>query len=154
MAQDPKSAAKIIGYTFRNASLLRCALTHKSFANEYGGESNGRLEYLGDSVLNLIVAELLYRATPEEEGVLTELRQHIVSREPLAAAVREMGLLSYYRLGRGAQENVQLFGVKPTSDVFESVLGAIYLDGGMESARVFVQTHLLRSIEQKSATQP
>ena len=95
MAQDPKSAEKIIGYTFRNASLLRCALTHKSFANEYGGESNGRLEYLGDSVLNLIVAELLYRATPEEEGVLTELRQHIVSREPLAAAVREMGLLSY-----------------------------------------------------------
>ena len=63
-------AESIIGYVFSDKSLLLCALTYKSYVNEYGGESNERLEYLGDSVLNLIAAELLYRATPADEGVL------------------------------------------------------------------------------------
>lgn len=84
-------AESIIGYVFSDKSLLLCALTYKSYVNEYGGESNERLEYLGDSVLNLIAAELLYRATPADEGVLTELRKGIVSRKPLAAAVKKDG---------------------------------------------------------------
>ncbi|MDE6398400.1 MAG: hypothetical protein K2L51_03675 [Clostridiales bacterium] len=144
---------RILGYTFNDPALLITALTHKSYANEHRTECNGRLEYLGDSVLNLVVAERLFRARPDEEGVLTELRQHIVSRVPLAVAVRNMGLLSYYRLGKGAKEGIEGFGIKPTSDIFEAALGAIYLDGGMDSARKFVEEHLLTVMAEQCIAQ-
>lgn len=140
-------AESIIGYVFSDKSLLLCALTYKSYVNEYGGESNERLEYLGDSVLNLIAAELLYRATPADEGVLTELRKGIVSRKPLAAAVKKMGLLECCRMGKGAKMGLADFGEKPISDLFEAALGAIYLDGGFKPAREFVARHLLSESE-------
>ncbi len=134
---------QIIDYTFSDKALLACALTHKSYANEHGGESNGRLEYLGDSVLNFLVAEHLYSTCECDEGTLTDRRKEIVSETPLADAVRRMGLMAYYRLGKGARMGMAQFGEKPTSDVFESVLGAVYLDGGIQPARAFVMRHLL-----------
>ncbi len=141
------AAEKAIGYTFADKSLLVCALTHKSYVNENGGISNGRLEYLGDSVLNLIVAEYLYSVCPDDEGTLTEVRKTLVSRTPLCHAVRDMGLLDFYRMGKGAKVQLSGFGEKPVSDICESVLGAIYLDGGLDSARSFVKIHLLDKIK-------
>lgn len=141
-AQDIKEAENRIGYSFKDKSLLECALTHKSFANEHGGVSNGRLEYLGDSILNFIVAEHLYANNAGDEGILTESRKALVCETPLAEAVKNMDLLKYYRLGNGAKKSLSDFGDKPTSDVFESVLGAIYLDGGMDCARAFVMSKL------------
>lgn len=131
-----------IGYTFVSPALLECALTHKSYANECGGESNGRLEYLGDSVLGLVEAERLYRTCGEDEGVLTARRQNVVSKEPLCAAVHKMGILPYYRLGKGAKMGLNGFGDKPISDLFEAILGAVYLDGGLNAARAFVERNL------------
>lgn len=136
---------EILGYSFRKKELLVCALTHKSYANENGGESNGRLEYLGDSILNFIAAEKLYRTVSNDEGILTEIRKSLVSETPLAAVVREIGLLKYYRLGKGAKMSLSSFGDKPTSDIFEAVLGAIYLDGGLVKARKFVSDKLIKS---------
>ena len=90
-----------------------------------------------------MVAEHLYSTCECDEGTLTDRRKEIVSETPLADAVRRMGLMAYYRLGKGARMGMAQFGEKPTSDVFESVLGAVYLDGGIQPARAFVMRHLL-----------
>ena len=149
MSSDILSEAeKIIGHSFSDKSILECALTHRSYANEHGCPSNGRLEYLGDSILNFVVAEYLYRECPKDEGVLTAVRQDIVSETPLADAVRKMDIMRFYRLGRGARMNIEQFGEKPTSDIFESLLGAVYLDGGIDAARGFV----MRSLKDKMQT--
>lgn len=146
-SEEIAAVEKIVGHTFSEPLLLVTALTHESFVNERKDgkrcKSNERLEFLGDSVLGMIVTEYLFRAYDSAEGVLTDMRQHIVSKEPLAAAVRDMGLLHYYRLGRGARSDKNKFKDKTVSNLFEAVLGAIYLDGGWESARQFVHAHLL-----------
>lgn len=134
---------QILGYTFADKSLLLCALTNASYVNEKGGEGNERLEFLGDGILNFLVAEYLYRHRKDNEGVLTQLRAETVSREPLSMAVDDMGLLQYYRLGKGARNTLSSTGEKFKSNIFESVLAAIYLDGGMEAARAFVESKLL-----------
>lgn len=144
--EDAAKAEALIGYVFTDKSLLECALTHSSYVNECGGQSNERLEYLGDSILNFIVAEMLFNATPDDEGVLTELRKELVSKSPLAAAVREMGLIKYYRMGKGAKSEFNKAKDKPVSNIFEAVLGAVYLDGGMDEAKSFVKRNLLDKV--------
>lgn len=136
---------KIIGYTFRDKSLLETAFTHSSFCNEHKAESNEKLEFLGDSVLNFVIAELLYLTAMEDEGAMTISRASIVSREPLAAAVEKLGLLQFLRLGVGVM-HVKNWSTKFKSNLFEAVIGAIYLDGGMENAKHFVYNHLGRDI--------
>ena len=148
---DFAGVENIIGYTFADKALLQCALTHESYVNERGGESNERLEFLGDSVLNFIVTEDLYALCDQSEGILTDIRQRIVSKEPLAEAVRAMGLLAFYRLGKGAKLDKNNFKDKPISDLFEAVLGAVYIDGGIENARRFVHMHLHVDLCRKSA---
>ncbi len=137
------AAERIIGYGFQDKDLLACALTHSSYANEHGCASNERLEFLGDGILNFLVAESLYFAQASDEGALTKTRAQIVSRAPLAQAVDSMGLLTCYRLGNGARKEFRI-GEKFKSNLFESVLGAIYLDGGMDKARAFVTEYLLK----------
>ncbi len=134
----------IIGYSFRNKNLLEVAFTHSSYVNEHGGESNEKLEFLGDSVLNFVVAELLYLSAMEDEGAMTVSRASIVSREPLSAAIEKLGLLKYLRLGAGV--DIGRWSDKFKSNLFEAVLGAIYLDGGIENAKHFVFNHLGREI--------
>ncbi|WP_251613313.1 ribonuclease III family protein [Pumilibacter muris] len=134
---------KIIGYVFKNRSLLNQALTNESYVNEHGGTGNERLEFLGDGLLNFIVAESLYNSENSDEGVLSKERAEIVSRSPLSKAVDDMGLMRYYLLGKGAEKNLQSISEKFKSNIFESVLGAIYLDGGMKSAKAFVKFKLL-----------
>lgn len=123
-----------IGYTFRNRNLLTTALTHASYANEHGGESYERMEFLGDSVIQLIVSEQLY-FRDGDEGVMTARRQKIVAAEPLERAVKAISLDAFVLQSGG-------IGKKGISSVFESVTAAIYLDGGMEEAKRFVLSHL------------
>lgn len=126
-----------IGYTFKNVALLRSALTHASGANHRLG-SNERLEFLGDAVLGFVVCDLIYRKFPEyEEGELTRIKSHVVSRRTCAELSRQLRLDEFLFLGKGMGGQ----SATPSSvlaDVFESLLGGIYLDGGIVAARKFL----------------
>ena len=128
-----------IGYTFRNKTLLQTALTHVSYARMYGGADNERLEYLGDAVLQLLITEGQYFESVASEGTMTKRRQGLVSKLPLKDAVERMGLAEHL-LYAGGTDNV---GEKSVSSLYESVLAAIYLDGGMDAARAFLAVHPL-----------
>lgn len=123
----------IIEYTFKNKDILNIAFTHTSFVNENNAKSNERMEFLGDAVLDFIVADVLFCATGEDEGGLTAMRQRYVSREPLNAAVEKMDILKYYQLGRGFK-NTKTLSVKFKSNLFEALLAAVYLDSRELSA--------------------
>lgn len=131
---------KNIGYEFRNKELLRRALTHSSYANERAGTGdNERLEFLGDSVLGFITAEYLFSTLKDRpEGELTKLRANAVCEKSLAVFAGKINLGEYILLGKG--ENMTGGRERPSilSDAFESVIAAIYLDGGMEEAKKFV----------------
>lgn len=131
---------KIIGYAFKDKKLLERAFIHSSYVYEHGGESYDRLEFLGDSVLELIVAERLY-AFGETEGEMTARRARIVSSRPLEECVVELGLNAYLVFGAGEsrQEHTRS---KVLSDLYEAILGAIYLDGGLREAQRFVSDTL------------
>ena len=127
-----------IGYTFQNKALLQEAFTHSSYANANGGRDNERMEYLGDSVLQLVVTEWQYaRHENAEEGVLTRERQRLVCEEALLEAVDKLGI-EQYLLYFGGRANI---GKKTVSSLFETVVGAIYLDGGYENAKAFILKH-------------
>lgn len=118
-------------YEFRDPHWLELALTHASTAEE---RDNERLEFLGDAVLDLIIAEELFRRHPDlPEGDLTELKAWIVSRAVLAEAARELGLDDRIRVGQGLRHRALTRSV--LANVYEAMLGAIYLDGGLEAAR-------------------
>lgn len=140
--EDLKKAEQIIGYTFRDKELLVTALTHKSYVNEHDNcTSYEKLEFLGDSVLNFVIAEKLYRQS-ENEGEMTQKRAVMVSRAPLCRSVTEMGLYNFVRFGNGTDKDEGL-SVKTKSDIFESVLAAVYLDSGsIKQAAQFVENHL------------
>ena len=135
---------KIIGYSFKDKDLLATAFTHSSYAYQYKTKSNENLEFLGDSILNFIVAELLYLSSIGDEGQMTEVRAAVVSRDPLAAVIRKSGLKAYIRYGTGCES--QYHSVKFDSNLFEAILGAIYIDGGMDNAKHFVYNNLGKSI--------
>lgn len=127
---------------FADPELLELALTH---ASTQGDRHNERLEFLGDAVLDLVIAEELYRSVAElSEGSMTEMKASLVSRRTLAAAANELGLAARARVGQGLRER-QL----PTSvlaNLFEAVLGALYLDQGLEAARAFAREALARPL--------
>ncbi len=141
MQPDLKSFQKIIDYKFKNKALLERALSHSSFVNERqnGGESNERLEFLGDSVLGFIAAEhyfLHYTGMPE--GELTKLRAATVCEASLCCFAKELDLGVYLFLGRGELVTGGMERPSILADAFEAVLAAIYLDGGIDEARRFV----------------
>ena len=122
-----------LGYAFQNPSLLDNALTHSSRANESRGKllSNERLEFLGDSVLGMVVADHLYRNHPDlPEGVLTRTRAALVCEESLVEVAQELGLGGYLRLGKGESSGGGRERPSIQADAVEAVLAAIYLDGG------------------------
>ena len=131
---------EVIGYTFKNPVLLETALTHTSYANEsrQPAEHNERLEFLGDSVLSVVVADYLYRHVNKPEGELTRIRASLVSEEALFQFAQEIELGKYLRLGRGEDMGGGRERPSVVSDAFESVIAALYLDGGMEVARNFI----------------
>ena len=131
---------KIIGYTFKDISLLETALTHTSFANESKQKvaHNERLEFLGDSVLSVVVADYLFHRSDKPEGELTRMRAGLVSEEALFQFAQEIELGKYLRLGRGEDMGGGRRRPSVVSDAFESVIAALYLDGGIEAARSFI----------------
>ena len=129
---------EILGYTFRNKELLKVAFTHSSYASRHGGRDNERLEYLGDSVLQLVVTEWQYRGNERNsEGKMTEQRQKLVCRNALDSAVDALGIFPYL-LFEGSDCNV---GDKAKSSLVEAVAAAIYLDGGYLYAKEFIEKH-------------
>lgn len=131
-----KELEKLLGYNFEDRSLLNVALTHSTYSNEYGGQSNERLEFLGDSVLELVVREYLFLHYESEEGKLTEWKKQIVDKKYLKSVAEKLGLAKYLKLG-GSLQN-QPLSDKLVSNIFESIVGAIYLDGGLDAARDFI----------------
>ena len=145
-----QNCQELIGYRFSNADLLLLALTHASVASARSA-SNERLEFLGDAVLALAVCHELF-ATHEEllEGDMTKIKSAVVSRHTCAGIAKEMGICELLSPGKGMTEHQEL----PTSvaaAVFEAIIGAIYLDGGMEPAVRFVLTHVRPYIEEALA---
>jgi len=128
-----------LGYQPRDASLFAAALTHRSAP----GPNNERLEFLGDAVLNLVIADLLYRSFPRAtEGDLSRLRARVVSREPLAEVAAHLGLGEVLQLGSGELKSGGFRRQSILADAFEAVCGALFLDGGL-SAPAAVITRLL-----------
>lgn len=137
-------------YSFKNIELLKNALVHSSYANEVRGNtrSNERLEFLGDSVLSIIVADYIYNNCPTmPEGELTRLRASLVCEKSLCIFARELCLGEYLLLGRGEDKNGGRERDSILADAFESVLAAIYLDGGMDAAKQHVMNTVLRDFQ-------
>ena len=130
----------IIGYKFKNPELLEIALTHTSYANESRTpvKHNERLEFLGDSVLSVVVADYLFHQSGRPEGELTRMRASLVSEDALFQFAQEIQLGEYLRLGHGEDLGGGRSRPSVVSDAFEAVIAALYLDGGMEAARNFI----------------
>lgn len=135
---------EIINYTFEDKSYILEALTHSSYSNENKDyEFNERLEFLGDSVLSIIVSEYLFKEeTSLPEGELTKLRANIVCEESLSDAAYEIKLGEHMLLGKGEEATGGRERISILADAFEAVIAAIYLDGGLESARNFVLKYM------------
>lgn len=138
---------KTIGYRFTNHLLLRSALTHASGADTRLA-SNERLEFLGDAVLGLVVCEQLFQRFPEyQEGEMTKVKSVVVSRRTCARLSRQLNLGEYLFLGKGMHAHIAV-PASLLADVFESLVAAIYLDGGLEPAKKFILDHMGPEIEQ------
>ncbi len=154
----------VLEYKFRNRDLLIQAMTHRSWAHEQVPPHSQRearhlhneaLEFLGDSILGLVVAEYLFRAYPRAtEGELSQMKHRLVSSPTLAKASSELGLGEFVRFGRGEEKSGGRRKRALLADVFEAATGAIFLDGGLEAATRFIETALgaeLRSADPISA---
>ena len=141
---------KAIGYQFRNITLLQNALSHSSYANERWHDSlksNERLEFLGDSVLGMVVAEHLYRTFPDRpEGELTRMRADMVCEKTLATVANQLGLGQHLMLGKGEELGGGRNRDSILADAVESVIAACYLDGGMDAAVQFIQKFILVNV--------
>jgi ribonuclease III len=128
-----------LGYRFRDLTLLEQALTHRSLeAEDEEASSNERLEFLGDAVLGLVIADELYASGEHDEGAMAKIRAAVVSESALAGVAEELGLGSHLRMGKGERDSGGSAKPSILSDALEAVIGAIYLDGGFEPARVFI----------------
>ena len=133
-----------IGYAYKNPALLETALTHSSYANEKHTESNERLEFLGDSVLSIIVSDYIFKNLEgKSEGALTKIRASLVCEQSLAEISKKISLGEIMLLGRGEEMTGGRQRASIIADAFEAVLASIYLDGGFEAARKW----LLRLME-------
>jgi len=134
------SLGRIIHYTFHDPSLMIMALTHRSFSSQH----NERLEFLGDSVLSFLIANELYKRFPRiDEGDLSRLRAQLVKESSLSHIALSIGLGDFIRLGEGELKSAGWRRPSILADTFESIIGAIYLDGGIESAQQFVLRFLI-----------
>ncbi|WP_462137690.1 ribonuclease III [Candidatus Mycalebacterium sp.] len=142
-----------LGYDFHDSRLLKAAFTHRSYRNEKGGDvDNQRLEFLGDSVVGCVAAEDLWKIFPEaDEGELSVKRSSIVSGENLAGYARGLGLGKCMLLGKGEEKSGRE-RESNLADVFEAVVGAVFLDGGYGAAREFVSGLILSNREKWSVT--
>ena len=149
-----------LGHQFQNPELLLRALTHRSLAHELGqadgtvhaAEDNERLEFLGDAVLGLVVAEALFAAYPEwREGALTRIRSGLVSRQHMAQVAEDIGLGKHLRLSRGEERSGLRRKSTVLSNTMEAVMGALFLDAGLEPVRSFVRTQVMGKMAERLA---
>ncbi|MBR2890636.1 MAG: ribonuclease III [Oscillospiraceae bacterium] len=145
-----KDLETAIGYRFNNITLLQNALTHSSYANERWHDSlrsNERLEFLGDSILGMVVAEHLYRNFPDRpEGELTRMRADMVCETSLANVANQLGLGTHLLLGHGEEQGGGRTRPSILADAVESVIAASFLDGGMEAAGGFIRRFILTNV--------
>lgn len=144
---------QIIGYTFKDKLLVKRALTHTSFANEQRINKNGdyeRLEFLGDAVLELLSSEFIYLNYADMgEGKMTKLRAMLVCEPSLALSAKEINLSEFILLGKGESATGGRRRDSIVSDVMEALIGALYLDGGMDVAKAFVHKYILADVTAK-----
>ena len=156
-ATELAAVEKRIGHTFRDRALLEKSLTHRSWSYEKSSDAvqnYERLEFLGDALLGFLVSEWLCSDDAEApEGILTRRKQSVVRTEALAEAARRMDLGHAMRLGRGEASTGGRGKESLLADVFEAVLGAVYLDGGVRAARAFVRRQLGGSLRQRRGLQ-
>lgn len=149
-----KTLEEKLGYRFQNPALLDNALTHSSYANEHhaaNAQSNERLEFLGDSVLGMVVADYLYRHFPAlPEGDLTRMRASLVCEDNLVVVAKMWDLGSYLKLGKGEEGCGGRERPSIQADAVEAVLAAVYLDSGIAQARKIIQKFILDNIAQMS----
>ena len=142
-----------IGYRFTDRQLLTQAMTHSSYANEHRLnklECNERLEFLGDSVLEVVSSDFLYHKYPERpEGDLTKIRASIVCEPTLAYCAEDIDLGAYLLLGKGEEATGGRGRASVVSDAMEALIGAIYLDGGFANAKEFILRFIMNDIEHK-----
>lgn len=141
MEENLQGLERTLGHQFADIRLLATAVTHSSFANEQRRETeyNERLEFLGDSVLSIVVSEYLFTSPKHlPEGELTRVRAALVCEGSCCEFAKKIGLGQYLRLGRGEENSGGRTRVSLLADAFEAVLGALYLDGGLETARQFL----------------
>ena len=145
-----KELETAIGYRFHNITLLQNALAHSSYANERWHNSlmsNERLEFLGDSILGMLVADYLYRTFPDRpEGELTRMRADMVCERALAKIAAQIGLGEHLLLGKGEEQGGGRGRDSILADAVESVIAACYLDGGMEAAKGFIDRFVLTRV--------
>lgn len=148
--KNMKSLEEKIQYNFKNKVLLQEALTHSSYANERHGSAkcNERMEFLGDAVLSIVSAELLFTRFPDmPEGQLSKLRSSLVCTQSLAGFAKTLDLGSYLRLGKGETNTGGQERPSILEDAFEALIAAIYLDGGMEPAKAHILRFLVPALE-------
>lgn len=149
-----KALEEHLGYHFKNLGLLEHALTHSSYANEHRSEgvtSNERLEFLGDSVLGMVVAEYLFRTHPNmPEGELTRTRAALVCEDSLYEVACSLDLGRYLRLGKGEAAGGGRERPSILADATEATLAAVYLDGGIDAVRPIIQTFILDKEREKA----
>lgn len=140
-----------IGYQFKNPALLNEALTHSSYANEHKSQHikyNERLEFLGDSVLSIVVSDYIYKNCPElPEGELTKLRASLVCEKSLYEFAKKIDLGKYLILSKGERNNGGADRPSILSDAFEALIAAIYIDGGIESASKHILNFVIPAIK-------
>ena len=145
-----KELENAIGYRFHNISLLQNALAHSSYANERWHDSlmsNERLEFLGDSILGMVVADHLYRNFANRpEGELTRMRADMVCEKALAQVANQIGLGEHLLLGKGEEQGGGRGRDSILADAVESIIAACYLDGGMEAAKAFISRFVLVNV--------
>ncbi|MEE1155065.1 MAG: ribonuclease III [Acutalibacteraceae bacterium] len=147
---------KALGYKFKEINYLKTGLTHSSYANEnkkLNIKCNERQEFLGDAVLSIIVSDYIYKNCPKQpEGELTKLRASLVCEKSLAGYARSINLGDYLLLSKGERRSNGQDRPSILADAFESVIAAIYLDGGMEEARKFVLKFVVPDIKNAKTT--
>ena len=142
-----KNVQEKIGYTFKNVNLLETALTHSSYANECKKENNERLEFLGDSVLSVIISDYIFRRLPNvDEGWLSKYRATLVCEQSLNEISKKISLSKFILLGKGEEMTGGRQRASIVSDAFEAVLAAIYLDGGIEPVSKYILSFIPENI--------
>jgi ribonuclease III len=143
MTTNAQQLEHLLEYTFRDQTLLVQALTHPSYLHEASGNDGGdyqRLEFLGDAVLGLLLAELLYVRYPDwDEGALSQLRSRLAGQDVLADRARWLGIGNFVLLGRGEKQTAGREKDSILADVLEALLAALYRDGGLQAARTLVE---------------